>query len=73
LNPANEYVTIENEIGIKNVTLYDLKGNVVKDLPNIEMTRSGARVYIGKLTTGLYVIEITDSEGNQIRERLVKE
>lgn len=72
-NPANEYLTIENETGIKNVTLYDLKGNVVKDLPNIEMTRSGARVYIGKLTTGLYVIEITDSEGNQIRERLVKE
>jgi hypothetical protein len=72
-NPANEYVTIENETGIKNVMIYDLKGNVVKDLPEMEITRSGIRLYIGKLIAGLYIVEITDSEGNQIRERLVKE
>lgn len=72
-NPANEYVTIENETGINNVILYDLKGNTVKDLPEMEIIRSGVRLYIGKLSSGIYIVEITDSEGNQIRERLVKE
>jgi len=72
-NPANEYITINSETGLENVIIYDLKGNIVQNLPVTETTREGLKLNISQLTSGLYIIVVTDTNGDLIRERFVKE
>lgn len=74
-NPAHDYITVENENGVKDVVIYDLKGNTVGAHSAVTQERgTGAtRLNISMLPAGVYMILYTDNDGNTLRERFVKE
>jgi len=72
-NPANESITINSESGIQHIIIYDLKGNSVQNLSIVETMREGLKLDVSQLTKGVYIIVVTDNNGDLIRERFVKE
>lgn len=67
-NPANTHFSIQNELNmpIKKVTVFDVKGSVLKaiEMPVEEMN-------IGDLKKGIYIIELEINEG-MVYKKLVK-
>ena len=62
-NPANENLFVSFEMQSKNasVQIYDVTGNLVKEL---EITNGNSQINISQLAQGLYVIKIVD--GNKL-------
>ncbi len=73
-NPASDLltVTLEDET-IREVSVYDMKGNRVLAQKATERTLNETTLGVGKLNQGAYIIEITTKEGVIHRERFVKE
>ena len=65
-NPARETVTIEG-IEAAEVQVYNALGQLVKSV------RWANEVDFGELVEGVYLVRITDKEGNAYSERIVKE
>lgn len=73
-NPANDFVNVTlDEETIQNVTVYDMKGNLVLSQTGSARTGNTITLGVGKLDQGAYIVEITTKEGNIHRERFVKE
>lgn len=73
-NPANDFLNIAlEEETIHNVSVYDMKGNLVLSQPGSARAGSAITLGISKLDQGAYIIEVTTKEGNIHRERFVKE
>lgn len=73
-NPASDLlsITLEEET-IQDVSVYDMKGNLVLSQKATERTPKEMTLSVGKLDQGTYVIEITTKEGNVRHERFVKQ
>ena len=65
-NPARETVTIEG-IEVAEVQVYNALGQLVKSV------RGTNEINVGDLPEGVYLLHITDKEGNTFSERIVKE
>jgi len=74
-NPANKQVTIELPQTADNTITYQIKvtdiaGKIVMEQKQLSGTH---QLSLDKLTTGTYLIEITDSKGIKTTEKLVKQ
>ncbi len=73
-NPANDLLNVTmDEETILNVSVYDLKGNLVLTQKASERASAVMTLEIGKLDQGAYIIEITTKEGTIQRDKFVKE
>jgi hypothetical protein len=73
-NPATDLLTVTmDDETIQDVSVYDMKGNLVLSQKGSERTLNAITLGIGKLDQGAYIVEITTKEGNIHRERFVKE
>jgi len=65
-NPAKDNLNFSEEVS--NVTITDLSGRIVKQIPT-----SGKTVDVSKLAKGIYIINATTKSGRIISQKLVKE
>ncbi len=68
-NPAGDVITVESELSIEEVVIYDLTGAVVM---TEQASNSSVSVNVAELVSGVYFVE-AKIEGQVIRKRLVKE
>lgn len=73
-NPASDKVnfTLADEI-IRDVAVYDLKGNLVLAQKASERTLNTITLEVSKLNSGTYIVEINTQEGAIYHEKFVKE
>lgn len=68
-NPSSSVITVENDNVIESVTVIDLQGKNVIQMPG---SSTEMRVDITQLPAGIYLIEV-ESKGGIIREKIIKE
>lgn len=69
-NPAKDYIIIENG-SIKSVKIVDLLGNEAY-ISSDDFNYSNGKYDISNLSSGVYIIILTDSQNNTLREIFVK-
>jgi len=72
-NPASSDLEVSLEEEIKEIVVRDMKGNLVMSIAASPRTGMHTTIDISKLGSGVYMIDITDSEGTVHKERFVKE
>jgi PQQ-dependent dehydrogenase (s-GDH family) len=67
-NPASSYFIVYNYAGVENrkIELLDLNGRIVSRKNSSSLT---TRIETGALSSGFYILNITDSKGNTIRKQ----
>jgi hypothetical protein len=67
-NPANSYFIVYNYAGVENrkIELLDLNGRIVSRKNSSSLT---SRIETGALSSGFYILNITDSKGKIIRKQ----
>jgi PQQ-dependent dehydrogenase (s-GDH family) len=67
-NPANSYFIVYNYAGVENrkIELLDLNGRIVSRKNSSSLT---TRIETGALSSGFYILNITDSKGKTIRKQ----
>ena len=73
-NPAEDVVFVElnGNIGITNVTLYDLQGRLVEAVPTARLQEAEtATINVKSIPAGVYVLRVTDVEGNKYHQKIV--
>ena len=70
-NPATDHILLETgEIkSLEWVRIYDTRGAMVRSIPRPE----SSLIQLGDLPAGLYLLEITQSNGARLSTRLIKE
>jgi hypothetical protein len=69
-NPASNRFTIENEQGaLKNITIYDLTGRLMKQLPTINSNK--VSIPVNHWSKGIYIIKIDIGEAVLIRKIVI--
>ncbi|TDP59380.1 T9SS type A sorting domain-containing protein [Flavobacterium dankookense] len=66
-NPTSDFLNIKSDIALKEVNISDLNGRV---LNNVNFTED--RIYLGDLSSGIYLVMITDIQGNRTTEKIIK-
>ena len=61
-----DYIEIENEGQILNVTLYDYIGNIVEQINSIEQPI--IKIYLNKYKTGIYFLVLEETNKNEIKK-----
>jgi len=72
-NPASSDLEVSLEEEIKEIVVRDMKGNLVMSIAASPRTGMHTTLDISKLGSGVYMIDITDSEGTVHKQRFVKE
>lgn len=67
-NPVSDVLQIHSESVITSVTIYALTGIIVKQLNSNQINSVG----VGGLSTGIYIIVLTDNEGNQTTTKFTR-
>jgi hypothetical protein len=67
-NPASSYFIVYNYAGVENrkIELLDLNGRIVSRKNSSSLT---SRIETGALSSGFYILNITDSKGKTIRKQ----
>jgi hypothetical protein len=65
-NPTKDYLFINSEIEIKELTIFDINGRMITNL-----SFENNRVYLGNLQKGIYLAKITDLNGNTATEKII--
>jgi len=68
-NPAINIVNIKSDVELKSVSIVDIKGRVVKNIP--VQNQEIQSVDVQNLTKGLYIIQALDVNNNLIQEKLI--
>lgn len=69
-NPAQDMVTIDsNKSGFASVTLYNTLGKQVKEVRNVA---GSLQIDLSELTSGLYLVQVIDTNGNSSIKKLIK-
>lgn len=72
-NPATIKLTINSETVIKEIYIYDLLGNLVKQM-NVETTHSkDTEIVIDELKSGIYIIQVIDVFDAKLSSKFIKE
>jgi hypothetical protein len=66
-NPASDKITIQSDVKVKRVDVYNLVGAKVKSFTNVENT-----IDVSSLRDGVYLIEIETTAGKVFARRIVK-
>ena len=69
-NPSSGELTINSATPIKRIEIYSVLGKKVMQLENLDQT--SVKTNIQGLNTGIYVLNITDSNDNTIVKKIVK-
>lgn len=65
-NPTKDYLFVNSEIEIKELTIFDINGRMITNL-----SFENNRVYLGNLQKGIYLAKITDLNGNTATEKII--
>ena len=74
-NPTDGLLTVElsNGAGIANIALYDLQGRVVGANNHSPLqTGATATLSLNSVPAGVYVLRVTDTEGREYHQKIVK-
>ena len=73
-NPTDEILFVEMDGGteIANAVLYDLQGRVVETLRATSLQDETATLNVKSLPAGIYLLRVTDTEGNGYHHKIVK-
>jgi hypothetical protein len=66
-NPVSDYLNIQSEVPVESISIYDLKGRVVK-----EVKQPGTGVDLSDLSVGYYMLKVTTKQGSAM-QKFVKE
>lgn len=66
------YITAEANQPLENITIYDLQGRMVKEL-DVMSGNTTTQVNISEQAAGIYLVTMTDTNGNSTTRRVVKE
>jgi hypothetical protein len=69
-NPARNELIITATAKIKNITIANLLGQALISHP---ANASTERINISELPNGIYIVRVTDSEGNTITQKILKQ
>jgi len=70
-NPVNDILTISSEIPFTRIEVYDLQGRIVADMSNAG-GHPTATVNVSSIPAGVYVLRVTDTEGREYHQKIVK-
>ena len=72
-NPTDNLLTVElsNGAGIANAVLYDLQGRIVADMSNAG-GHPTATVNVRNVPAGVYLLRVTDTDGKEYHQKIVK-
>ncbi|MES2559110.1 MAG: T9SS type A sorting domain-containing protein [Bacteroidota bacterium] len=68
--PAQQELTLENDVPVKSVKVYDVSGHLVN---TIQGTGIITQIDVSKLKTGVYILEYTDETGTETKVKFSKE
>ncbi len=68
-NPVENFVHISASNDIKNVSIYDMSGKMVKNVNNIDITET--TIYVQDLRKGFYLMKVSDVNGGEQTTKLV--
>ena len=73
-NPATEtvFVTLDGGAVIDNIILYDLQGRVVGANNDSPLQTESASLNVKSLPAGIYLLHVTDADGNIYHHKIVK-
>jgi len=66
-NPASDFISIETDVSIKQVRLFDLQGKLI-----LQQQSESKLLNVGFLKNGIYLLEINSEEGKVVK-KIVKE
>lgn len=72
-NPAKDQLNIELESDILSITVTDMKGTIVLTAVSSERNKTKVALDVSGLKPGVYLLDITTSEGIVQREKFIKE
>jgi hypothetical protein len=72
-NPATDYIDVQLDGTIAGIAVFGASGADVTGRIKQERTRGSLRLDIGELTPGVYLLSLTDENGNHYHEKFVKE
>jgi len=67
-NPAKNYFTIENAGPISSITIYDIRGAIVKT----QTDETDQAIDVSDLQQGIYLLKTVDNKGHSYNKRLIK-
>ena len=71
-NPTDDLLYIElSGAGIANIALYDLQGRVV-ETGHAPSLRGTATINMRNIPAGVYVLHVTDGDGKEYRQKVVR-
>lgn len=73
-NPATEtvYVALDSGMEIANMLLYDLQGRIVETHHGASLQKETATLNVENLPAGIYLLRVTDADGNTYHHKIVK-
>ena len=73
-NPTDDVLFIElrGGAGIANVALYDLQGRAVETRHGTSLQGGTATINVRNVPAGVYVLRVTDTDGNEYRRKIVR-
>lgn len=66
-NPTNGFITIEGTLNIENISIYNIQGQLLQRIPNVEKT--GLSIHLN-LTSGLYFMNIDYSNNSRFTTKI---
>jgi hypothetical protein len=67
-NPANNQLTISSELELSSISIVDITGRVVNSISSINSNYTVLNV--NNLTEGIYIVKVTDVEGNSSSQKI---
>ena len=73
-NPTDDVLFIElhGGAGIENVALYDLQGRMVETLRATSLQGGTATINVRNIPAGVYVLRVTDTDGKEYQQKIVR-
>ena len=69
-NPSSEWIhiTVESDISVNEITIFDLYGKVIKRKAPIGMNAGSHRIDVSNLPAGLYFLAVRTSTGSATKK-----
>jgi subtilisin family serine protease len=73
-NPTDDVLFIElrGGTGIANMALYDLQGRAVETRHGTSLQGGTATINVRNVPAGVYVLQVTDADGNEYHQKIVR-
>ena len=73
-NPTDDLLFIElaGGAGIANIALYDLQGRIVTGIFNTPQQGGTATINVKSIPAGVYVLRVTDADGHEYHQKIVR-